>query len=142
MPTPSRPGASGGWPSLSTLATSSMSPRRTISSARTRIRWWSTGRGAVSRTYHGTTAPSPRARACHAESGWPVSSAISIARVARWRTPAAPPLVDPPGRRAGEAAGAVALARLDEVEAVVRHPEPLAPARLGGAEVEAAVDLP
>src|SRR5206468_12969780 len=52
-----------------------------------------------------------------------------------YREPTARPhLLDPAGRLAGESTGAVSLPRLDQVHAVVRDPEPLAPARLGGAD--------
>jgi len=58
------------------------------------------------------------------------------------KPPAGADVRDPPRRIAREVAGAVARARLDQVDPVVGHPRPLLPRGLGGPDVEPAVDLP
>ena len=57
------------------------------------------------------------------------------------RPPAGGDLSEGDARAAGELAGRVALGGIENVDEVVRHPGALGERRLGGADVEPAVDL-
>ena len=136
-PTPSSPGAPARWPSASTAATSSISPRlhHLLGPRRDPL--------VQHRPRHGEPhvprvdrALRPRRAAASRRADWPVSSATSMARAARCRPPPAKPGIEPAGpahqleriEPAGPRARAIAARGRDRAAARGTGPRP-APGR-------------